>query len=79
MKNLMEKGYDKGINLYCKDITNHYHYKASPHIQLLDHDNLQFFLLFVFHDKVAPTVTSLASSQTYLQKNEQRMHMTICK
>ena len=41
----MKKGYDKGIDIYYRDITSHYHYKASPCIFPLDHDNLQKFML----------------------------------
>ena len=69
MKDLMEKGYDKEIDLYGKDITSHYHCKASTHIRLLDHDTVKFFMLCTFHDKVAPTITPLAPFQAYLQKN----------
>ena len=65
----MEKGYDKGIDLYCRDITNHYHYKTSPHSQLLDHENLEKIMLCVFHDKDAPTVNPLAPCQNALQEN----------
>ena len=72
MKDLMEKGYDKEIDLYCKDITNHYHYKASPCILPLDHGNLQNFMLFVFHEKDAPTTTPLAPCQKVLQENHVR-------
>ena len=65
----MEKAYDKGIDLYCRDITNHYHCKNSPFILPLDHDNLQKFLLSACHDKAAPTVTPLEPCQTSLQRN----------
>ena len=65
-KNLMEKCYDKGIDIYCRDITNHYHCKASPCILPLDHDNLQNFLLSSCHDKDAPIVSPPAHCQTAL-------------
>ena len=69
MKNLVAKGYDKGIDIYCKHITNHSHYKYSPYIHPLGHDNLQKFMLCVCHDKAAPIVTPLAPCQTSLQMN----------
>ena len=72
MKDLIEKGYDKETDLYCKDITSHYHCKASPCILSLDHkipNNLQFFLPFVYSIKVAQTVTPPTHCQTILQKN----------
>ena len=66
MKNLMVEGYDKGIDLYYRDITSHYHSKASPCILPLDHDNFQKKLLCTCHDKAAPIVTPLAPYQTSL-------------
>ena len=65
----MEKFYDIKPNPYCTHITHPSHYKASQYIQILDHDNLQIFLSFIFHDKATPTVTSLAPCQTSLQEN----------
>ena len=59
MKNLMEKGYGEISNLYYTHITHHSHCKASPHIQLLDHDKLQKFMLCTFHDKAAPYIQTL--------------------
>ena len=56
----MERGYGKGVDLYCKVMTNHYHYKYFPHNHPLGHKSLE---------KDAPTVTPLAPSQTTLQKN----------
>ena len=41
-------------------------------MQPLDHDNLQFFLLSVCHDKAAPIATPLASCQSVLQENHAR-------
>ena len=61
----MEKCYDKWIDFYYRDITNHYHCKYFPHIQLLDHDNLQKIMSCACHDKATPNVTPLASCQTY--------------
>ena len=75
MKDLMEKFYDKGIDLYCRDITNHHHCKASPHSQLLGHkilDSLQFLLLSTCHDKDSQFVSSPAHCQTALQGNHAR-------
>ena len=72
MKELMTKGYDKEIDLYCKNITIHYHCKASPCILPLDHDNLQKFMLSACHDKTAPTATPLAPCQNALQENHAR-------
>ena len=66
---LMEKGCHKGIDLYCRDITNHHHCKYSPCTLLLDHNNLQNFMLCTFHAKASPTVTPLAPCQTSLQRN----------
>ena len=54
----MEKGYDKEIDLYYKSITRHYHSEVSPCILPLGHENLQTFMLFAFHEKDAPTVSS---------------------
>ena len=68
----MVTSYDKGLDLYCKDITNHYHCKVSPYIQPSDHkihDNLHIFMSFSCHDKAAPIITSLAPCQIDLQKN----------
>ena len=69
----MEKGYDKGIYLYCRDITSHYHCKASPCSQILDHGNLQKFLLCVCHDKATPTVNPLAPCQNVPQENHAKI------
>ena len=72
MKDLMEKGYDKGIDLYCRDITSHYHYIDSPCILPLDHkipDSLQIFLSFVYPNKAAQTINPPTHCQTILQKN----------
>ena len=71
----MENGYDKGIDLYYRNVTNHYHCKNSPHSQLPDHkipDNLQIFLSFVYPNKDAQTVTPPAHCQTAFQKNHAR-------
>ena len=69
MKYLMEKCYNKEIDLYYKAITSHYHYKASPCILPLDHENLQKFMLFVFHDKDSATATPLAPYWKVIQYN----------
>ena len=69
MKDLMEKCYDKEIDLYCKYITSHYYCKASPCILPLDHENLQKFMLFVFHDKDSATATPLAPYWKVIQYN----------
>ena len=69
MKYLMAKGYDEEIDLYYKDITNHYHYKYFSHIQPLGHENLQNFMLCIYHDKDAPTATPLAPCQANHEKN----------
>ena len=69
MNNLMGKGYDERYDLFYTHITHHSHCKASPHIHLLDHDNLQNFMFCTFHDKSTPTVTPLAPCQTALQRN----------
>ena len=50
----MATGYDERSDLYYTHITHHFHCKASPHIQLLDHDNLQKFMLCTYHDKATP-------------------------
>ena len=74
MKDLMAKGYDKETDLYCKDITSHYHYKASC-ILPLDHkilDGLQIFLSFVYPNKAAQTVTPPAHCQIVLPNNHAR-------
>ena len=81
MKDLMAKGYDKEIDLYCKDITSHYACKASPHSQLLDHkilDNLQIFLLCTCHNKVAQTVSPPTHCQLLFKRIMQGMLMTTC-
>ena len=65
----MAKGYDKGIDLYYRDITNHRHCKDSPCILPLDHDNLQNFWLSACHDKAYPSATSPTHCQTSLQRN----------
>ena len=69
MKELMAEGYDKGIDLYSRDITSRHHCKASPCILPLDHVNLQKFMLSACHDKAAPTATPLAPCQKVLQEN----------
>ena len=61
MTNLMKKGYDKKIDPLCTCITNDHYYKYFPCILPLDHDNLQNFKLFVFHEKTAPIANPLAS------------------
>ena len=68
----MEKGYDKEIDLYCRNTTNHYHCKASPYMQSLDHDNLQKNSLSTCHEKASPTGTPLAPCQNFLQENHAR-------
>ena len=65
----MAQSYNKEIDLYSRDITIHYQCQASPCILPLDHDNLQNFMLFVCHDKAAPTTTPLATYQNSLQEN----------
>ena len=69
MKDIMEKVYDKEIDIYCKDITIHYHCKISPCILPLDRDNLQKIMLSACHDKAAPTATRLAPCQKVLPEN----------
>ena len=71
----MEQGYNKEIDLYNRDITNHYHYQDSPCTLPLDHkknDSLQKIMSFAYHKKVVPTVNSLVRRQTDLQKNHAR-------
>ena len=75
MKNLLEKGYDKELDIYCKYITGHHHCKDSPCTLPMDHkipNNLQIFLLFVYPSKAAQTVTPPAHCQILLPKNHAR-------
>ena len=75
MTNLMVERYNKEIDLYNRDITNHYHYQDSPCTLPLDHkkhDNLQNIMSFSYHEKAVPTVNSLTRCQTDLQKNYAR-------
>ena len=68
----MAQSYNKEIDLYNRDITSHSHYQDSPCTLPLDHkkhDNLQKILSFAYHEKIVPTVNSLACCQTDLQKN----------
>ena len=72
MTDLMEKNYDKEIDIYYNDIASYYHCKYSPCILPLNHHNLQNFLLCNFHDRTAPTATPLASFQNSLQEKHVR-------
>ena len=72
MTNLMAESYNKEIDLYSRDITSHYHCQDSPCTLPLDHkkhDNFQKNLSLSYHERVVPTVNSLAHCQTNLQKN----------
>ena len=71
----MAESYNKEIDLYSRDITNHYHFQYSPCTLPLDHkkhDNFQKILSLSYHERVVPTINSLARYQTDLQKNHAR-------
>ena len=71
----MAQSYNKEIDLYSRDITSHYHYQDSPCTLPLDHkkhDSLQKIMSLSYHERVVPTMNSLARGQTDLQKNHAR-------
>ena len=60
----MAQSYNKEIDLYIRDITNHYHYQDSPCTLPLDHkknDSLQKIMSFAYHEKSSQKVTPLAN------------------
>ena len=64
MKNLMAQGYNKEIDLYNRDITNHYYCQDSPCTLPQDHkkhDSLQKIMSFSYHEKAAQKVTPFAN------------------
>ena len=71
----MAQSYNKEIDLYSRDIASHYQCQDSPCTLPLDykkHDSLHKTLSFAYHEKVVPTINSLARCQTDLQMNHGR-------
>ena len=72
MTDLMAESDNTKIDIYSRDITIHYHCKIHLCNQPLDHkrhDNFQKIPSLSYHERVVPTINSLARCQTDLQKN----------
>ena len=75
MTDKMEEGYNKEIDIYSRDITNHYYYASLPCILPPDHRkhaSYQRTQSFSYRGKTIQNATPLAYCQTDIQKKFER-------